>query len=61
MIYLKVYQKYVINNFLVTAIKIFLFFFSLAFILSIFEEISFFKDTKVSFFVPFFLTFLNVH
>ncbi len=60
MIYLKVYQKYVINNFLATGIKIFLIFFSLVFILSIFGEISFFKDTEVSFFIPIFLTFLNV-
>ena len=60
MIYLKVYQKYIINNFLATGLKIFLIFFSLAFILSIFEEISFFKDTEISFFVPFFLTLLNV-
>ena len=60
MIYLKVYQKYVINNFLTTGIKIFLIFFSLVFILSIFEEISFFKDVEVSFFVPFFLTLLNI-
>ena len=60
MIYLKVYQKYIINNFLATFAKIFFIFFSLAFILSIFEEISFFKDIEVSFFVPFFLTLLNV-
>tara|TARA_B100001123_G_C15329666_1_gene1030794 strand:+ start:1110 stop:2195 length:1086 start_codon:yes stop_codon:yes gene_type:complete len=60
MIYLKVYQKYIINNFLSTVIKIFFIFFSLAFILSIFEEISFFKDFEIGFFVPFFLTLLNV-
>ena len=60
MIYLKVYQKYIINNFLATFAKIFFIFFSLAFVLSIFEEISFFKDIEISFFVPFFLTLLNV-
>ena len=60
MIYLKVYQKYIVNNFLATLTKIFLIFFSLAFILTIFEEISFFKDTEISFFIPFFLTFLSV-
>ena len=60
MIYLKVYQKYIINNFLATFAKIFFVFFSLAFILSIFEEINFFKDIEISFFVPFFLTLLNV-
>ena len=60
MIYLKVYQKYVVNNFLTTGIKIFLIFLSLVFILSIFDEISFFKDIEVNFFIPFFLTLLNV-
>jgi len=60
MIYLKVYQKYIINNFLAMVIKIFFIFFSLAFVLTIFEEISFFKDIEISFFVPFFLTLLNV-
>ena len=60
MIYLKTYQKYIINNFLATFGKIFFIFFSLAFVLSIFEEISFFKDIEISFFVPFFLTLLNV-
>ena len=60
MIYLKTYQKYIINNFLAMVIKIFFIFFSLAFVLTIFEEISFFKDIEISFFVPFFLTLLNV-
>tara|TARA_B100001123_G_scaffold62734_1_gene68708 strand:- start:2227 stop:3312 length:1086 start_codon:yes stop_codon:yes gene_type:complete len=60
MIYLKTYQKYIINNFLATFGKIFAIFLSLAFVLTIFEEISFFKDIKISFLVPFFLTLLNV-
>ena len=60
MIYLKTYQKYIINNFLTTFGKIFVIFLSLAFVLTIFEEISFFKDIEISFFVPFFLTLLNV-
>jgi len=60
MIYLKVYQKYIINNFLATFAKIFFIFLSLAFVLTIFEEISFFKDIEISFFVPFFLTLLNI-
>jgi len=60
MIFLKVYQKYIINNFLITSIKFIFIFFALAFVLTIFEEISFFKDLEISFFVPFFLTFLNV-
>ena len=60
MIFLKVYQKYIINNFLVTTIKFTFIFFALVFVLTIFEEISFFKDSEISFFVPFFLTLLNV-
>jgi len=60
MIYLKVYQKYIVNNFLATLVKIFLIFFSLAFVLTIFEEISFFKDIEISIFIPFFLTLLSV-
>jgi len=57
---LKVYQKYIISNFLATTIKFFFVFFSLVFILTIFEEISFFKDIEISFFVPLFLTLLNI-
>lgn len=60
MIFLKVYQKYIINIFLVTTIKFIFIFFALVFVLTIFEEISFFKDSEISFFVPFFLTLLNV-
>ena len=56
MIYLKVYQKYIVNNFLSTFGKILFIFLCLAFVLTIFEEISFFKDNEISFFVPFFLT-----
>ena len=36
------------------------FFFSLTFVLTIFEEISFFKDIEISFIIPFLLTLLNV-
>ena len=60
MIYLKIYQKYIINNFLITTMKFIFIFFALVFVLTIFEEISFFKDSEISFFVPFFLTLLNV-
>ena len=60
MTYFKEYQKYIINNFLSTFGKIFTVFLCLAFVLTIFEEISFFKDIKISFLVPFFLTLLNI-
>ena len=60
MFYLKVYQQYILNNYLSTLGKIFAIFFSLAFVLTIFEEISFFKDIEISFIIPFLLTLLNV-
>jgi len=60
MFYLKTYQQYILNNYLSTLGKIFAIFFSLAFVLTIFEEISFFKDIEISFIVPFLLTLLNV-
>ncbi len=56
----KVYQNYISKQFLSTFIKIVFIFFSLAFILNIFEEINFFKDLDVSIGVPIFLTFLNI-
>ena len=60
MFYLKVYQQYILNNYLSTLGKIFAIFFSLTFVLTIFEEISFFKDIEISFIIPFLLTLLNV-
>ena len=56
----KVYQNYISKQFLSMFIKIVFIFFSLAFILNIFEEINFFKDLDVSIGVPIFLTFLNI-
>jgi len=56
----KVYQNYISKQFLSMFIKIVFIFFSLAFILNIFEEINFFKDLNVSIGVPIFLTFLNI-
>ena len=56
---LKIYQKYLIMNFLSKFIKITLIFLSLSFILGILEEINFFKDTNANFFYPYFLTLLN--
>ena len=55
----KVYQKYIIKNFLFKYINICLIFFSLIFILNILEEISFFKNLDVSIWHPYFLTILN--
>ena len=55
----KIYQKYFINSFLTTLGKISLVFLVLIFILNIFEEINFFKDEDVNFYLPLLLTFLN--
>ena len=55
----KIYQKYLINNFLLKFLNISIIFLSLTIILGILEEISFFKDMKVSFLYPYFLTLLN--
>ncbi len=55
----KIYQKYLINNFLIKFIYLSLIFFSLTFILSILEEITFLKNIEVSFWFPYFLTLLS--
>ena len=57
---LKVYQNYISKQFLATFIKTVFVFFTLAFILNIFEEINFFKDLDVPIGLPIFLTFLNI-
>ncbi len=55
----KVYQKYLINSFLIKFSYISIIFFSLIIILSLLEEISFFKDLETNFLYPYFLTLLN--
>ena len=55
----KIYQKYLINNFLIKFLNLSLLFFSLIFILSILEEITFLKDVEADFWYPYFLTFLS--
>jgi|TARA_B110000444_G_scaffold242605_1_gene260090 lipopolysaccharide export system permease protein len=55
----KIYQKYLISNFLKKFIKISFVFLSLVFILGILEEINFFRDVDADFFFPYFLTLLN--
>ena len=57
---LKIYQKYIIKNFLSKIYNISLIFLLLIFILSILEELKFFKDIEANFLIPYFLTFLNV-
>ena len=55
----KIYQKYLINNFLTKFFYITIIFFSLTIILGLLEEISFFKDYQINFMYPYFLTLLN--
>ena len=56
----KVYQKYLINNFLIKFLYICLIFTSLTFILNILEEISFVKNLNINVWYPYFLTLLNL-
>ncbi|MDC3071387.1 LptF/LptG family permease [Candidatus Pelagibacter sp.] len=55
----KIYEKYLIKNFLGKFFLISFVFLSLIIILSILEEISFFKNLETSFFFPYFLTLLG--
>ena len=57
---LQTYQIYLGKIFLTTLLKTFFIFFSLAFILNIFEEVNFFKEFEISITLPIFLTFLNI-
>ena len=57
--FLKTYVKYMSKEFFEIILKISFIFYSLIFILTIFEELSYFKGTQVNFFYPIFLTFLN--
>ena len=55
----KTYERYIIRSFTNKFITISLIFFSLILILSILEEISFFKDLNTNFFYPYLLTLLS--
>ena len=55
----KIYEKYILKKFFKIFLNISLIFLSLAIILNIFEEISFFKNIDVNPMLPYFLTFLN--
>jgi len=56
---IKIYQKLIISTFLKIMLIISLIFFSLIFILNIFEEVNFFKEIDNNPFKPILLTFLN--
>ena len=55
----KTYEKYIIKNFINKILTVSLVFFSLAIVLNIFEEISFFKNIDTNPILPYFLTLLN--
>jgi lipopolysaccharide export system permease protein len=55
----KVYQKYIIRNFLKNFIIVSIIFLSLTIILGILEEISFLKNSNANALYPYFLTILN--
>ena len=55
----KIYEKYIVRNFLSKFFYISVVFLSLIIILSILEEISFFKDSDSNFLFPYFLTLLS--
>ena len=57
---LKIYQKYLITNFLIKFFYICLIFLALTFILNILEEISFVKNLDINIWYPYFLTILNL-
>ncbi len=57
---LKVYQKYLIKEFLEILIKISFIFFALGLIMGILEELNFFSEYEVEYYFPIFLVLLNV-
>ena len=57
---IKTYENYLIRLFIKKILIVSLVFFSLIIILSVFEEINFFKELDVNFLFPFFMTLLNL-
>tara|TARA_Y100001958_G_C21222337_1_gene547692 strand:+ start:1075 stop:2154 length:1080 start_codon:yes stop_codon:yes gene_type:complete len=55
----KTYEKYIVKNFINKILILSLIFFSLIIILSVLEEISFFKNIKVNFILPYLITLLG--
>ena len=55
----RIYQLYIIKNYLKTVLIITFVFFSAIFVLNIFEEISYFKESDKKIIFPIILTFLN--
>ena len=59
MIPLKIYKKYILTEYLKKIINVSVIFFILIFILNIFEEVSFFQNSKSNNFLPLYLAILN--
>jgi len=57
---LKVYQKYLIKEFILISLKITFIFLILALIMSLLEELNFFSDYDVGYYYPIFLVLLNI-
>ena len=57
---IKTHQIYLIQKFLKNLLKITIIFLCIIFIMSLFEEINFFKDTNEKFYIPIFLSILNL-
>ena len=57
--FLKIYQKYIIKEFLLAVLKISLIFLSLIIIMGIFGELSFFSSLNVNFYLPMVLVLMN--
>jgi len=55
----KIYQRYLVNSFLIKFLNVTIVFLSLTIILGILDEISFLKDLNTNVFYPYFLTLLN--
>jgi len=56
---LKIYQKYIIKNFLFIVLKVTSIFLILIIIMGIFEELSFFSQLDVNFYLPIMLVLMN--
>ena len=57
--FLKIYKRYIIQNLLLITLKTSLIFLSLITIMGIFEEVSFFSELDVNFYVPIILVLMN--
>ncbi len=55
----KTYERYIVRNFINKFFTVSIIFFSLIVLLSVLEEISFFKNTDVNFILPYLITFLG--